>query len=161
MKRNAIPDSLRQLLFQEANFQCAYCGHRDGLNLTCHHIKSSGEKGETHYNNLIALCYNCHNRIHESKTINDSDIRRIKRHLVHNFLTQSGVNALKIAYNDIDGFVYAVPSLLDHLEERGLIESESIGYSAKIKISTPAINNVRYRITDEGKRLYEIWLKSK
>lgn len=156
--KNEIPDSLKQILFQEANFQCAYCGHRDGLNLTCHHIKSKEDEGENHYNNLIALCYNCHNRIHESKTINDKDIRRIKRHLVHNFLTQSGVNALKIAYNDTDGFVSAVPSLVDHLEERGLLIPHASTQFPTIIKSMAVINNTIYRITDEGKKLYETWL---
>ncbi len=115
MAKAAIPDSVRQLVLAEAGYQCAYCGHRDGLNLTCHHIERESDGGPTVLNNLIALCFNCHYRVDETKSIEPKDIRRLKRHLVHRHLTQAGVNALKLASRDAG--VVAFPFVVQHLVE--------------------------------------------
>ncbi len=116
MKKKKIPKSVRLLVFDESGYQCAFCGHRDGLNLTAHHITPEKEGGKTTFYNLIALCYNCHHRVDETKSISRKDIRRLKRHLVHRRLTQAGLNALKLAYKNPFG-VIATPFSVEHLVE--------------------------------------------
>ncbi len=156
MAKTAIPDSVRQLVLEETGYQCAYCGHRDGLNLTCHHIQRESEGGPTAFDNLIALCFNCHHRVDETGSIESKDIRRLKRHLVHSRLTQAGVNALKLASSNEVG-VIAFPFVVNHLLEEGLLkhvetqmEYEHAGHSTEA--------TALYRITDAGRGLVEKWL---
>ena len=152
-KKKEIPDSIKDLVLSESNFQCAYCGHRDGLNLTCHHLVQRKDKGENSYNNLIALCYNCHNGIHDSESIKEKDIRRIKRSLVENFLTPIGVNVLKIAYKYKDGLVESPSSMVLHLVERKLLK-----VNRKIVYGLAFMSQLE--ITSDGKELVELWLKT-
>ena len=153
-----IPPSMRLRILEEAGFQCAYCGHRDGLNLTTHHIQPQASGGETSDNNLIALCHNCHNRVDNTNTISTTDIRRLKRHLVHQRLTQAGVNALKLAYRDSVG-VFSPPYAVQHLVEEHLLEH--IEYLMKAGPDDSVEVTALYRITDTGRALVKKWLKSR
>lgn len=159
-----IPDSLRAIIFDEAGYQCPYCGHRDGLNLTIHHITPSEEGGLTNYSNLIALCHNCHHRIHESKTIKPKDIRRIKRYLVQKYFTPVGVNATRIAYQHPLKVVPVAPVEVQHLVEMGFFEfdeeMEHIGWQDKEtgkehpRLMTLAV----YQLTSAGIDIAERWI---
>ena len=156
MNKKKIRKSLRLLVFDESGYQCAFCGHRDGLNLTAHHIKPEKEGGKTTFYNLIALCYNCHHRVDETKSIPRKDIRRLKRHLVHSRLTQAGVNALKIAYKNPFG-VIATPFSVEHLIEEKIlkhIETQMTYMDGKGETEATAL----YRITKKGKDLSELWI---
>ena len=156
MKKKKIPDSLRLLTLNESAYQCAFCGHRDGLNLTAHHIVPEKEGGKTNFYNLIALCYNCHHRVDETKSISRKDIKRLKRHLVHSRLTQAGVNALKISYRNSFG-VIATPFSVEHLVEEKLlryIETQMTYMNGKGETEATAL----YRITKKGKDLVELWI---
>jgi hypothetical protein len=156
MNKKKIPDSLRELVLTEAGHQCAYCGHRDGLNLTMHHIERERDGGPTDFNNLIALCFNCHNRVDETETIPDKDIRRLKRHLVRSRLTQPGVNALKLAYENRGGVV-ALPFLVQHLLDDGLLEY--VEYQMTVPTDTGETEvTALYKITGPGEELLEKWV---
>ena len=61
--RKNIPDAVRSIVLGEAGYQCAYCGQRDGMNLTLHHIISERDGGKAEAANLIALCFNCHHKV--------------------------------------------------------------------------------------------------
>ena len=156
LKKKNIPDGVRLAIFEEAGYQCAFCGHRDGLNLTAHHIKRERDGGKATYNNLIALCFNCHHRADETGSIPEKDIRRLKRHLVHRRLTQAGVNALKIAYKNRFG-VIAFPFAVQHLvDEKLLLYVETqMTYSDD---DGEAEATALYRITRKGEQLTEQWL---
>jgi hypothetical protein len=157
VKKAQIPDGLRQRVLDEAGFHCAYCGHRDGLNLTCHHIQAESEGGPTVFNNLIALCFNCHHRVDQTGTIPKKDIRRLKRHLVHRRITQAGVNALKLADSNPVG-VMAFPFAVQHLVEDGLLSHEGTQVSHTETEGETEVTAL-YQITDAGRRLVEAWLK--
>ena len=62
-----IPDSVKQLVLEESGYQCAFCGHRDGLNLTHHHLDPKRDGGPATYENLIAICQNCHAKAESGK----------------------------------------------------------------------------------------------
>ena len=156
MKKKKIPESVRLLVLEESGYQCAFCGHRDGLNLTAHHVKLEKEGGKTDFYNLIALCYNCHHRVDETKSIPRKEIRRLKRHFVHQRLTQAGVNALIIDYKNPFG-VIATPFSITHLVEENLLKHEETQMSYVDKdgeIEATAL----YRITEKGKELAEMWI---
>ncbi len=156
MTKQKIPDSLRDLVLKEAGFQCPYCGHRDGLNLTIHHIQRERDGGKTEYNNLIALCFNCHNRVDETRTIPDKDIRRLKRHLVQKSLTQPGVNALKVAHKDESGVV-AHPFLVQHLVDANLLDYIEYQMSYSTDEGETEVTAL-YRITAEGREIVKQWI---
>lgn len=156
-KKKTIPDGVRQRVLEESGYQCAYCGHRDGLHLTAHHILRERDGGKATFYNLIALCYNCHHRIDESGTISDKDLRRLKRYLIHRRLTQAGVNALKIAYGNPFG-VIATPFAIEHLLEEKLlqhVETQMIYEGEGGMTEATAL----YRITKKGKELVEQWIQ--
>ena len=157
-KKKIIHDSLRNLILEESGYQCACCGHRDGLNLTFHHIQRERDGGKTTFNKLIALCFNCHHRVDETKTISDKEIRRLKRHLAHQRLTQLGVNALKLAYKNQVG-VIAHPFAVQHLVEANLLQhvEEQTTYITddEAEVEVTAL----YRLTNEGREVVEQWLK--
>ena len=150
----SIPQSMRLRILEESDFQCAYCGHRDGLNLTAHHIVHEAERGPTEDDNLIALCQNCHNRHHDTATdeIPTKDLRRLKRHLVQRWLTQPGVNALRLAYQKSFGVV-SFPFAVQHLVDARLLVyvKQQMSYGG---VEVTAL----YQITDKGKALAERWL---
>ena len=124
-KKKIIPQGIRLRVLEESGYQCAFCGHRDGLNLTAYHLLRERDGGKATVYNLIALCYNCHHRIDESGTMSDKDLHRLKRHLIHSRLTQAGMNALKIAYGNPFG-VIASPFAVLHLAPRGHRRSDSL-----------------------------------
>lgn len=55
---------------------CEYCGSR--FNLQVHHIKSRGSGGHDVPENLILLCYVCHNKVHAGNIGRDK-LREIVR----------------------------------------------------------------------------------
>ncbi len=155
-KKKNIPDGVKLRVLEEAGYQCAYCGHREGLNLTAHHIKRKRDGGKDTPENLIALCYNCHNRVDETQSISEKEIRRLKRHLVQQRLTQPGTNVLRIAYENPFG-VAASPYAVRHLVEEKLlkyIETVSSVVGTEGEVEQAAL----YRITPKGKRLVELWV---
>lgn len=157
--RKEIPDSIRQIVFEESGYQCAYCGFRNGLNLTIHHIDPHGLNV---YENLIALCHNCHNQIHNSGKIKDKEIRRLKRNLVRTYLTQLTVNAMKLAFHHKDGKVIVSPLLMKHAEELGFVSRGNVASFHKIVSSEDmGINesSVEYFLTKDGKSLTQRWLQ--
>jgi hypothetical protein len=102
------------------------------------------------------LCFNCHTRVDETGTISDKEIRRLKRYLVHRRLTQPGVNALKLAYNDSAGVV-ALPFLVQHLLDDGLLKYVEYQMTTSTDAGETEVTAL-YRITDDGKELLEQWI---
>ncbi len=154
-KKN-IPKSVRNIVIDESGHQCSYCGQRDGMNLTLHHIVPEREGGKSIPNNLIALCFNCHHRVEDTKTISEKEIRRLKRYMVHRRLTQAGVNALKIAYHNPFG-VIATPFSVQHLVEEKLLKHVETQMSYQDKDGETEATAL-YRITKKGKELVGIWV---
>jgi hypothetical protein len=159
-----VPDSLRLILYDEAGYQCAYCGHRDGLNLTIHHIFHRDEGGTTDYSNLIVLCHNCHHGVHETKKIDAKDVRRIKRHLVQRFFTQIGVNATRIAYAHPLRLAAVAPVQIQHLVDLGYFELdeelEYIGWrDSETDKDHPQLTTLAaFHLTETGIEIAEKWI---
>lgn len=153
-----VTDSLKMVLLEESGLQCAYCGHRNGLKLTHHHLEPKRKGGEASYENLITLCQPCHNKT-EKGTITARDLRRMKRLLVHRFLTIPAVNALKIAATNSSGYVVIFPFLVKHLEEGGYLEQISVSVSPLLDLWDGTPHSATYRITKKGLSLHNRWLK--
>jgi hypothetical protein len=152
--------TVKDILYQETDDTCALCGQTGKENLTIHHI--DGNPSNNVYDNQIVLCRNCHCRYHESKGITKNDIISRKKHLIEKTLTKPGVAALKIAYRNKFG-VSAIPFLVYHLVDMGYISKvetiEWVTDDARDGKEKEVESNVLYAITEEGKRIYEKWLK--
>ena len=75
-------------------------------------------------------------------------------------MTKSGVAAIKIAYRNFG--VSAIPFLAYHLVDMGyLVKEETLGWITEDDAGKgkKIESNVLYKITDEGKRIYETWLQ--
>lgn len=158
-----IPDSLQLILYEESGYQCAHCGHREGLDLTIHHLKPRSQGGPTEYGNLIVLCHNCHHRVEQTHTLNPRDLRRIKEYLVHRLFTQAGVNALKIAYRNPLKKVVVAPYLVQHLVDMGFLEFDedvsSVTWEDEPELKAAEIVTLAtYTLTNKGSDIAEQWL---
>ena len=75
-----IPEPLRREVLVEAGHRCAIptC-HQHPVDV--HHIVPQSEGGPTSFENLIALCANCHNRYHRTKEIDRKSMQQYKGNL--------------------------------------------------------------------------------
>lgn len=83
MSRDAIPADLRRAVLVESGHRCAIpqCSHTD---IDVHHI-IPWEVCKSHdYDNLIALCPNCHRRAHKDE-IDRKSLREYKARLISEF----------------------------------------------------------------------------
>jgi len=140
-----------ELLQNETDGACAYCGNKDYRVLTVHHIIQQTPKDES-YDNKIVLCHNCHHLYHNDKGPSLDDLKKIKKRLICRTLTQQGVNALKHSYRK--GFVMAAPYLVDHLIELGLLVfvEPQVTYESEDHV----LEGI-YKLTDRGRQFCEKW----
>ncbi len=137
-------------LYGETDDACAICGIRGPEKLTIHHI--DGDSSHNVYDNMIVLCHNCHQQHHQEKGLSRSQIEDRKRHLIEKTLTQSGLNAMKIASRNEFGVV-AMPFLLYHLVDLGYMTEEEtqMGYGGQSDATA------RFALTAAGKQLLNKW----
>ncbi|MCJ7586343.1 MAG: HNH endonuclease [Candidatus Aminicenantes bacterium] len=140
-----------ELIFLETDDACAYCGIKQRDNLSIHHIEGNTRKND--YENMIALCHNCHHRLTNNKGISREDIKNRKKDLIFKTLTQVGVNALKMAYRK-KAEIGAIPFMVFHLVEMGYLKKTgSLYWSGDVDYLA------KYELTEKGQDLYEKWLK--
>lgn len=136
-------------LFLETDDLCAFCREPEKENLTIHHI--DGDKENNAYDNQIVICYNCHQRHHQKKTITLKHIKKKKELLIIKTLTQYGVNALKIAYRK-KGRMVATPFLLYHLVDMGYFKQGRIEmWQDEVEMFAS------FELTEDGRKLFRRW----
>ena len=75
-----IPAPLRRDVLVEAGHRCAIPTCREHP-VQVHHILPQSEGGPTSFENLIALCANCHDRYHRTKEIDRKSMKQYKANL--------------------------------------------------------------------------------
>jgi len=89
-------ENKRQYVLYRDGFKCQHCGSKDHLEV--HHIRYKSHKGTNDVDNLITLCYECHQKLHSGKI-------KIDGSKVKSFRAAAGVSSMKnslIAFlNDI------------------------------------------------------------
>lgn len=140
-----------EMLFQETDGSCAYCGIKDYRILTTHHIVQHEPKDES-YDNKLILCHNCHHLYHTDKGPSLEDLQNIKKRLIAKTLTQQGINALKTSYRK--GIVFAAPYLINHLVELNLMNFKEphMTYDSQDHV----IQGI-YELTEKGRNFCEKW----
>jgi len=79
-KRVTIPTNLRRKILVEAGHRCAIQTCRSLIEVDVHHIIPLKEDGKNEYENLIALCPNCH-RMADRNKIDKKSLRMYKNNL--------------------------------------------------------------------------------
>lgn len=141
---------IQDLIYFETDDSCAICGIRGIDVLSEHHINSDSSNNE--YDNLIILCYNCHQKFHNDKGLTKEKIIDRKRHLIQKTITTYGLNAMKIAKRNNFG-VIAMPFLLYHLVDIGYMTKaeDQMGYGKQNDATS------RFTITEKGKAIIDEW----
>lgn len=70
-------ESRKHIILENADHECESCGE-DGKPLHVHHIKELSAGGSNRLDNLICLCEDCHNEVHNGLLAKGIDIRKGK-----------------------------------------------------------------------------------
>jgi len=153
--------NISQLLVEETDGACAYCGIKDFRVLTEHHIVQTNPKDQS-YDNRIILCHNCHHLYHQNKGPSKEDIEKIKKRLISKTLTQQGINIIKESSRK--GGVVAAPHLVNHLVELGYIQLtqvlSTVGHDENDEdddLGNSIISDAVYELTEDGKMFAQKW----
>jgi 5-methylcytosine-specific restriction endonuclease McrA len=60
-----LDKNISKAVYIRDSWRCRHCNHRE--NLTPHHIIFKSQQGTDNFNNLITLCIQCHNAVHDGK----------------------------------------------------------------------------------------------
>jgi hypothetical protein len=61
-----VPERTRNECYERDGYRCRMCGITNGI-YHLHHIAYRSEGGPHTHNNLITLCFRCHDRVHTDK----------------------------------------------------------------------------------------------
>ena len=65
MAASDIPAKTKKALYERDDWQCRHCKNRNGLHP--HHIVYRSQGGKHTLDNLLTLCWKCHNAVHDGK----------------------------------------------------------------------------------------------
>ncbi len=157
------PMQIRRQVLEEAGHRCAVprCWQTP---VDVHHIRTRGQGGEDTFENLIALCPNCHARYHRTKEIDTISMQHYKANL----------SVLNGRYGDLErrlmlyfaeepnNGTVTLPGSLDillmYLVQDGLLLrlGEPQGVSLRM-LGQPQF--LVYQLTPEGRSFIETWLE--
>ncbi len=80
--RKKIPSELKRQILIESGHRCAIPQCRHSSNIDIHHIIPWSECKEHTFDNLIALCPNCHRLVHDGK-IDKKSLSIYKKNLIN------------------------------------------------------------------------------
>ena len=163
-ERPPIPSELKRRILVEAGHRCAIptCRHPT---TEIAHIEPWSKVREHKYENLIALCPNCHTRA-ERKEIDHKSLRIYKRILQK--LTDRYMKFELIVLNELrlgrtvnmaGNMLLLIKNLLDE-ELVAIREGIARGnVSLNVRMGTIPIN-VQVSLTEKGKRFIEEWIEA-
>lgn len=151
--RPAIPADLKRRVLVEAGHRCAIptCRH---IKVEIHHIIPWAERKEHKYENLIALCPNCHN-LADRKKIDRKSLRMYKINLrtIHDKYSQLEIDVLFEANKIPTGQAIQWPPFMNILIKR-IVESGFVNLSQSgggVFAGGMQINPLHLTITQEGR----------
>jgi len=156
--RPPIPADLRRRIYVEAGHRCAIptCRYID---IDVHHIIPWAECHAHDYENLIALCPNCHRRA-DNGEIDRKALRLYKYNLrfIHDKYSQTEMDILFELYRQKAGVGILWPPFM-HILLRRLLDSQFIGVQSpsgqEVVISGMRTNPDTIFITDKGRAFIE------
>ena len=162
--RQSIPSKLKRRILVEAGHRCAIptCRHPT---TEIAHIEPWSKVKEHKYENLIALCPNCHRRADKGE-IDRKSLRIYKRILQR--LTDRYERFELTVLNELrlDKDVVIAGNML--LSIKNLLDEELVGYTAGLArggIESAVFiegipTNVRVFLTEKGKKFIEEWIEA-
>ena len=153
MSRSNIPAELKRRVLCEAGHRCAIPTCREII-VEVHHIVPWSECKEHNYENLIALCPNCH-RLADRKHIDRKSLRIYKANLryAHDKFSQLEVDILSDLYKEPENASLQFPSFLMILINRILnAEYVEVGLpKSSVQILGMEMKPVYLFLTDKGR----------
>jgi len=155
--RPAVPTELRRRVLVEAGHRCAIptCRH---IQVDVHHIVPYESCNEHKYENLIALCPNCHRRA-DNGEIDKKALRMYKANLryAHDKFSQFEVDLLFLLYKAAPDEGYWLPIFMRLLLIR-LLEAEYIEPEPAEEPATPLEEYLSpdfFKITNKGREFID------
>ncbi len=68
-RRKSVPTSIKKEVLYKQNYKCAKCGKKLPPTRHFHHKKAVSKGGKNTVSNVIALCPNCHAKIHHRQRV--------------------------------------------------------------------------------------------
>ena len=153
MSRPRIPTELKRRVLLEAGHRCAIhtCRHTETV---IHHITPWAKSQEHEYENLIALCPNCHTRADRGE-IDRKSLRIYKANLryAHDKFSKLEIDILFELYKEREKMVREFPSFMMILIDR-ILAAEYVHVilsQNKVEILGMNVSPVYLRITDKGR----------
>ena len=156
-ERPAIPSELKRQILVESGHRCAIPTCRYPTTEIAH-IEPWEKVKEHGYENLIALCPNCHTRADKG------DIDRKSLRIYKRILQRLTDRFDRFELNVLDELrqgkvVFMEGNML--LLTKNLIDSQLVGFIGGGVISDGIPINVRVVLTDKGKAFVDEWIKAK
>jgi len=153
-KRVTIPTNLRRKILVEAGHRCAIQTCRSLIEVDVHHIIPLKEGGKDEYENLIALCPNCH-RMADRNKIDKESLRMYKNNLrfLYDKFTLFEIDILFELDKAPEDAMFQFPSYLMLLVKR-IIELEYVEWirtPVGVRIGGMKSNPDYLKITDKGR----------
>jgi len=125
--RSAIPAELRRKILVEAGHRCAISTCRS-LIVEVHHIEPWEKCKKHEYNNLIALCPNCHTRVHKDE-IDKKSLRLYKNNLrfLYDKFTTFEIDILFDLYHVPEDKMFNFPANFEILIKR-ILEAKYVNF---------------------------------
>lgn len=157
-RRRSIPAPLKRSILVEAGHRCAIptCRH---INVEVHHIIPWKQCQEHDYDNLIALCPNCHARA-DRGDIDRPSLRLYKRNLqfMHDKFSNYEIDILFRVFKLSEDHALDWPPFLDILINR-ILDAKLVRIierpSRSVSTRSMQISPNHLVITDEGRRFVE------
>ena len=153
MSRPKIPAELQRRVLLEAGFRCAIPTCRD-TEVEIHHIVPWKKCKDHKYENLIALCRNCHGRVHNGK-IDRKSLRICKANLryAHDKFSQLEIDILFELYKEREKAEREFPSFMMILINR-IVDAEYVQVISSqntVEILGMNVSPVYLLLTDKGR----------
>lgn len=156
--RPAIPTEIRRRIFMEAGYRCAIPTCRFPIPDN-HHIFSWADSRDQSYENLIALCPNCHEMFHKGRIPLEA-IRAYKKKLI--FLNDVYSRFELDVLDHLKSHKRAVipgELLIKRLLDEGIVSREDDISSVSFDDGEDILGIFSVMLTDKGRRLIEDWFK--
>lgn len=154
MSRSNIPAELKRRVLCEAGHRCAIPRCREIIEVDIHHIVPWSKCKEHNYENLIALCPNCH-RLADRGRIDRKSLNIYKANLryAHDKFSQLEFDILSALYKEAENVSFQFPSFLMILIKR-ILEVQYIEVKLpenSVQILGMEMKPVYLFLTDEGR----------